>query len=98
MDVFEALAFIVLGVVLGIAGQAARVVVGLKKSYEKSSEDRSCNSFKEQLDKGRLLTSLLIGAAAGPLGAVLMYGAQINKQTLVALVGIGYAGTDFIEG
>lgn len=90
MTGYETLAFVGLGLLCGMAGQGMRVVVGFKKKAEKRME--------EWFDVRVLGTSLLIGAVAGFLGAVSLLDSPINKQTLITLITIGYAGTDFIEG
>ncbi len=89
MDVLE---FIILGIILGIAGQGARAVVGMKKQYDKGSR----NWFKGWL----LITTLMIGGVAGVFGAITLLDNReaIDRQTLLTLITIGYAGTDFIEG
>ena len=73
-----------------MVGQGARVIVGLKKKYDNASE----NWFDAKL----LATSLMIGGIAGACGAIFLLDQELEKQTLLALVTIGYAGTDFIEG
>lgn len=94
MDVFETTTFIALGAFLGLAGQAARVVVGIKKKYDKSSN----NGKQEWFNTQQLAVSLLIGSIAGTLGAITLIGEEITKQTLLTLIAFGYAGADFIEG
>lgn len=88
------LEFVILGIILGMAGQAARAIVGMKKQYDHGKKDD--NWF----DGSKLLTSLMIGGVAGAFGAVglLDNRGTVDKQTLIALITIGYAGTDFIEG
>ena len=89
MDILE---FIILGIILGMVGQGARSVVGMKKQYDRGSG----NWFKGRL----LITTLMIGGVAGAFGAATLLDNRevIDKQTLLTLVTIGYAGTDFIEG
>lgn len=95
MDVFQVTTFILLGAILGSAGQSIRVVVGLKKSNDKAAEGAKP---KDWLDSKQLLIGILIGAVAGILGAIYLCGEVIDKQLLITLIAIGYAGTDFIEG
>jgi hypothetical protein len=58
----------------------------------------------EVFDGNRLIVSLLIGAIAGGLGILTLTNFQplpgnlLTAQTFFGLIGIGYAGTDFIEG
>ena len=86
-----------LGLVCGLIGQGVRVVAGLKKLHDQAAKpDNSASPFAA----GQLLVSLLIGATAGALGAVgldVQPGAEIDSDTVVTLIGIGYAGADFIE-
>jgi membrane associated rhomboid family serine protease len=94
-DVFQVTVFILLGAILGSAGQCIRVVVGLKKNSDKADKG---TKIKDWLDSKQLLISILIGAVAGILGAISLLGEAIDKQLLITLMTIGYAGTDFIEG
>ncbi|MGH8093938.1 MAG: hypothetical protein ACREIF_10760 [Chthoniobacterales bacterium] len=84
---------------LGAAGQGARVIVGLKKT---SDEAKAANtSFGAQFEASQLLVSLLIGAIAGLFSALAIWQKMAsldNRETLLALVAAGYAGADFIEG
>jgi len=88
---------ILAGGMLGVIGQTIRMIIGLKKWYDdKSRNPGSAPAF----DLRRLLISLLIGFVAGALGA-LVYKNPVDlqhKESLIALIGIGYAGVDFIEG
>jgi uncharacterized membrane protein YeaQ/YmgE (transglycosylase-associated protein family) len=93
MDIYTALNYVILGALLGAAGQSARVIVGLKKQFEKQDKD-----FKEWFSGSQLIVSLVIGAIAGILGAVAMMGQPVDKKFLLGLVAVGYAGADFIEG
>ena len=94
-DVYQVTAFILLGAILGSAGQGIRVVVGLKKGNDKADKG---TKIKDWVDSKQLVISIIIGAVAGILGAISLYGEVINKQLLITLITIGYAGTDFIEG
>ena len=94
ISVLEIVLFIVLGIILGIVGQGARAVVGIKKRYDKVSEGR-----EDWFDAKLLMISLMIGGIAGALGAIALLDRRvIDRQTLLTLITIGYAGTDFIEG
>ena len=79
-------------------GQGIRVIVGLKKAAE--SAQAAGSTLKQDFNGARLLVSLLIGAIAGVLAALpfISQAETITYQTLVALLGAGYAGADFIEG
>jgi hypothetical protein len=87
-----------LGAILGATGQGIRVIVGLKKAAE--SAQAAGSSLKQNFNGARLLVSLLIGAIAGILAALpfISQAETITYQTLIALLGAGYAGADFIEG
>ncbi|MEA4926360.1 MAG: hypothetical protein VB084_13775 [Syntrophomonadaceae bacterium] len=91
MDVFQVTVFILLGAILGSAGQGIRIVVGLKKNNDKGDKGTT-------FDLKQFIIGLTIGSIAGILGAISLYGELIDKQLLITLIAIGYAGTDFIEG
>ncbi|NLV15657.1 MAG: hypothetical protein GXY50_00410 [Syntrophomonadaceae bacterium] len=95
MDVCQILAFMLLGAFLGAAGQCLRVIVGLKKGNDKVEKDVQ---LKDWFDSKQFLISIIIGSVAGVLGAISLYGEALDKQLLITLMAIGYAGTDFIEG
>jgi hypothetical protein len=100
MDVWTVIGYLLLGGILGAVGQIIRIVVGLKKKHDEALEMGS--SFKELFDSSRLWTSLLIafivGAIAGILGIINFLGQEISKEFILTMIGIGYSGTDFIEG
>jgi H+/Cl- antiporter ClcA len=100
MDVWTVIGYLLLGGILGAVGQIIRIVVGLKKKHDDAIETRM--DFKELFDSSRLWTSLLIafivGAVAGILGTINFMGQEISKEFILAMIGIGYSGTDFIEG
>ncbi len=95
MDSYCALTYVFLGIVLGTVGQGARAIIGIKKAYKKCCKDKCTNDW---FYPKKLIFSLFIGAISGALGAVLLFGANIDKEFLIALVAIGYSGADFIEG
>ncbi|MBO8138442.1 MAG: hypothetical protein H0Z40_09970 [Desulfotomaculum sp.] len=43
-------------------------------------------------------TRAIVGAISGGLGAVILLGEEINRQFLLTIIAMGYAGTDFIKG
>lgn len=90
--------FVTLAAVLGAAGQGARAVIGMKKRRDEALVNNE--SFDEWFDGRRLALSFAIGAIAGILGAAVLFGptADVQKQQMAILIGVGYAGTDFIEG
>jgi putative chitinase len=80
---------LILGGFLGMIGQSARAIVGIKKNYKKK---------KNWFDLKRLIVSLCIGFVAGVLGSILIFGREVGQFELMFLVFSGYAGTDFVEG
>jgi len=100
MDIWTVIGYLLLGGILGAVGQCLRVVVGLKKRHDEAIQKGK--SLKELFDKSRMCSSFLIafivGMAAGVLGIVNLMGQEITPQFLLTLIGIGYVGTDFIEG
>lgn len=90
---------LLLGGLLGLVGQAIRMIVGLKKTYDQSQDTNT--KFSETFETKRLGLSLVIGFTAGILGALALNISampELSNETLSALIGIGYSGTDFIEG
>ncbi len=73
-----------------------RAAVGLKKEHDCAVATNQ--NFKDLFDKVEFTVSLLIGFTAGIIGAVMLYGAEVDRQVLLSLVAAGYGGTDFIEG
>ncbi len=94
-DVCQVTFFLIMGAILGSAGQCARVVVGVKKKIDIADKG---TAIKDWFDVKQLLLSIIIGAVAGIIGAISLLGEAIDKQLLITLMAIGYAGTDFIEG
>lgn len=87
-----------IGALFGALGQAIRVIPGLKKAADAAAEKG--RSMSDDFQANRLFISLLIGAVAGVLGAISLgvpVDAKIPSATVVALLGIGYSGADFIE-
>lgn len=100
----DLLAYIITGGLLGLLGQIARVVIGLKGM---SDDAKALNlSPNDLFEAGRLITSCLIGFAVGIAAALIsLKGVDLTKtlalpgwQTLLGWVAAGYAGTDFLEG
>lgn len=90
---------LLLGGFLGLLGQGIRVVAGLKKLSESKKVDD-----QDSFDTRRLTVSLLLGFIAGALGSLTLLDeitAQPadakNHDVIFKLVGIGYAGVDFLE-
>ncbi len=98
MDPSHWFILIVLGGLMGTIGQGIRVVVGLKKLQEKTSDMRG--SFAKNFQTNTLCVSLLIGFIAGAM-AILSLGDQAqmpSRELLLGVMAAGYSGTDFIEG
>lgn len=99
----EMLQLVAIGVIAGALGQGIRTIVGIKKaSDEVAAEGSTLRS--EGLDVSRLVLSVFIGGTAGGIGIFTITGFDVNAGTVISaemffgVVGIGYAGTDFIEG
>jgi hypothetical protein len=89
---------IALGALMGVVGQAIRVIVGLKKMSDEAAA--LGRKLTEAIEPARLLISLLIGAVAGVLAAVvtLAPGSPVSREALLGLGAAGYSGADFVEG
>jgi putative chitinase len=98
MTIFEWLTVISLGALMGVVGQSARVIVGLKKVKDQSSA--TGQPFRDLLEPSNLILSLLIGGVAGALAAIMTIRTPgtISSQAILALAAAGYSGSDFIEG
>lgn len=94
------LAYVVLGAVVGGVGQGARAAVGIQKARDEATPEELEDGT--WWDPSRLLLSFLVGAVAGVLLVVVRAGqvidGDVSQQLLFTLVGVGYAGTDFVEG
>jgi CHASE2 domain-containing sensor protein len=98
MNAAQTLTFVLLGALLGAAGQGARVVVGLKKEIV---DARGTGKTVAQWFDGReLLVSFVLGSVAGIIAAIWQYGPDvlITKNLLLGFAAAGYAGADFIGG
>lgn len=103
MDAQAWLVALALGGFLGMAGQCARAIVGLKKESDAAASKGE--TLAAHFSGVKLGISLLIGFFAGLLGMVGMVAAgkvgssnPVDGQTIATLIGAGYAGADFIEG
>jgi len=99
MTVTEWTQFLLLGGLLGAIGQGIRVISGLKKLHDAAAA--AGRPFAEMFETSTLVVSLLIGFVAGALGIVglsdIEPGFELKRSTVTMLLGVGYAGTDFIE-
>lgn len=94
------LVIIILGAILGMAGQGMRIVVGLKKMNELATREgiSSDELFKTRQLVMSLFIAFAIGAISGVLAAITKVNSTITQAEVTAFVAAGYAGTDFIEG
>ena len=89
---------LLLGALLGAAGQLVRSIAGLKKLNDSSAAKGL--TLGEAFSVRCMVVSVLIGALAGILGAVSLGidpRTDIPGDKLAALIGIDYAGADFVE-
>lgn len=99
----ELLQLVAIGVIAGALGQGLRTIVGIKKASDEVAAEGS-TLRAEGLDVSRLVLSVFIGATAGGVGIFTITGFDVSAGTSISVemffgvVGIGYAGTDFIEG
>lgn len=97
------LQLLVVGAIAGCAGQVLRTIVGLKKLNDDAAATPNVD-VAEMIVPSRLVVSLIIGAAAGALAAMMfeppLVGGVLNasRDHLFGFAAAGYAGTDFIEG
>jgi hypothetical protein len=98
IDITSVLNLVSLGSILGAIGQGARMIVGIKKTFDEANAQNT--SFDAVFDVKQLVVSLIIGAIAGGLAslALLSDPGQLSKESIFALIAAGYAGADFIEG
>lgn len=83
------------GAFLGLIGQVARTVVGLKKETDSQP---GAENWKIWFNSRELVVSLLLGAAAGTFAAVGLMSSGMDNKFAVACITAGYAGSDFIQG
>lgn len=101
MDATTWLAGLLLGGLMGLLGQGARAVVGMKKLNDDAVAKGE--ALRDNFSPSQFFLSLMIGFIAGTLAmAGLMSGGEaldkIEGQTLMTVFAAGYAGADFIEG
>lgn len=99
MNVEDWLLRLMLGFLLGVVGQFARAIVGLKKAHDSNAELNV--KMSEWVDGKRLLVSIMIGGAAGSFAILALFDhlqGAISRETVMLLIAAGYSGADFIEG
>jgi hypothetical protein len=96
------LEILIIGALMGILGQGARAIIGLKGMAD-TAQAQGLNP-NDLFEAGRLLVSFLIGIVVG-LASVLVYlksggsaTADPSWQIMLAWAVSAYAGTDFLEG
>ena len=89
ISVADALALVALGTILGVLGQLLRFLVELA--------DPENAPFQRMHFLVSVLTAVVVGAAAGILGAVSFVGGRLDAVDVLALIAIGYVGTDVVE-
>lgn len=96
MSAFEWIAYLILAFGLGIGGQLVRVGVGFKKMHDKAV----ANGEKTPFDHKKFWTSIVLGALAGVITAVIKWkgSSRIEPDFIFTLMAAGYAGSDIIEG
>lgn len=80
---------LLIAMLVGMAGQGVRVIVGLNKTEMERDYKRTMFS---------LFIALVIGGITGILTVINDPTATVSGSYLLALFAAGYAGTDFIEG
>lgn len=95
MNTADNLQLILAGGVLGILGQGARVLIGLKKLREETGGSEE--AYEKSFSANRIFLTLFIGFVTGGMAALAMF-TNIDQKNAYTLIGIGYLGVDFIEG
>lgn len=90
--------FLVLGLLAGALGQVIRQIGSVKKLTDEHPSESVAGHF----DSTRFGINVMVGAAAGALGVLTLMPEKAQpmgdlRQTFFTLIGIGYAGADFIE-
>jgi hypothetical protein len=97
----QLLAALILGGLLGMAGQGVRAVAGLKKMSD-AAQSQSV-AARDLFSASWFFVSLAIGFIAGIIATLTLGISKLatadsgNTQLLLGIASAGYAGTDFIE-
>ena len=95
---------LLLGGILGVAGQALRIIVGLKKLNYNNAIAVTTGAAQQDFSWARMLLSVFIGFIVGILAMLVKYFAADNNdvnvgpELIVAITAVGYSGVDFLEG
>jgi len=100
MDATAVLEILVLGALMGMLGQGARAVIGLKTMTDYANAQGV--SASDLFVAARLITSLLIGTLVGLASALVFYiddgkATDLSSHILVGWAAAAYAGTDALE-
>ena len=102
MEINQVINQLILAGLLGTVGQGIRALVGFKKMADKAKE--SGEKVSDAFSARRLFMSLGMGFLAGILAVFTMSDFDNQsyfiktKESMLTLMGIGYAGADFVEG
>ena len=98
----EIMTSLLLGGLLGVVGQGARAVVGLKKLADENAA--KAPNETDAFIASRLLVSLFIGFIAGVIAAISLgmekltgASAAVDVNILLGIAAAGYAGSDIVE-
>lgn len=97
MSSVDWISYLALALMLGVAGQLARVAIGLKKLHEKNQSA----GFKTSFDPKKFWISIALGGLAGMLAGLAVWDESmrlLQRETLLSLMAAGYAGSDLLEG
>lgn len=98
MELNEILQKMLIGGLFGLIGQVLRTVIGMKKLSETAASKGL--KLKDVFETFRFTLSLIIGFASGVIAIFFIdqFETIENNEQFASLIGIGYAGTDFLEG
>jgi hypothetical protein len=99
LDAENLLLYLIIGLIVGAAGQGVRAIVGLKGLQDQVAN--TPNASMDDLFRARdLVISFGIGGVAGICAslALLASNTDLDIKSILGLMAAGYAGADFIEG
>ncbi|HEX3043468.1 MAG TPA: hypothetical protein VHY08_01835 [Bacillota bacterium] len=98
MTIEKILSSILIGALLGMLGQAIRILLGLKKDKTVAAEDGRKAVINHKKMGVSIFISLAVGAIAGVLQMLLNPDQGNTKEFIFTIILCGYSGSDFIEG